>query len=153
MKNSLKCLFVAVIVLMFCLPATAFAKPQSHHSEGAHPQLIHHDKKEHKPKHHSPPHAKQCGMSNSQFSSFVSLVKNARFRSQKIDMIEAAAASNSFTVDQVIQIMNLMTFSSDKVDVAASMYHSVCDRNNWYKVYGVFDFQMHVRELKEKIGQ
>ena len=152
MKASLKCLFVAVIVLMFCLPATAFAKPHSHHSDGAHPRQIHHDKKD-KHKHHSPPHARQCGMTDRQFSSFVSLVKNSTFRSQKKNLIEGAAASNSFTVDQVIQIMNLMTFSSDKVDVAAAMYHSVCDRNNWYKVYSVFEFPMHVRELKEKIGQ
>ena len=153
MKTSLKSLLVAVIFIMFCLPVTAYAKPHSDHSRGTHHQQSQHHNKQHKPKHHSSPPVQQCGMTNSQFSNFVSLVNNANFRSQKKELIESAAASNSFTVEQVIRIMNMMDFSSDKVDVAAAMYNHVCDYNNWYMVYSVFDFNMHVRELKERIGQ
>ena len=153
MKTSLKSIFVAAIaMMMICLPVTAFAKPHSSHSKGDHHQQERHAKKQHKPKHQSPP-IQQCGMSDSQFSNFVSLVNNVSFRSQKKELINAAAATNSFTVAQIIQIMNMMDFSSDKVDVAAAMYNNVCDYNNWYMVYSVFDFNMHVRELKERIGQ
>ena len=143
MKTHLKCLFVAVIVIMFCLPVTAFAKP--HHPNGGRHHSNHNN--------HASHYVQQCGMSNSQFSTFVSLVNNTTFRSQKLEVIKAAAASNTFTVSQVIQTMNLMSFSSDKIDVAAAMYNNVCDRNNWYMVYSVFDFSTQVKALKRKIGE
>ena len=152
MKTSLKSLFLAVIVLMFCLPATAFAKPHHNHSRGGHHQQNYHNNYN-RPKHHAPPRVQQCGMTSSQFSTFLSLVDNTTFRSQKLELIKAAAASNSFTVEQIIRTMNLMTFSSDKVDVAAAMYDNVCDYNNWYMVYSAFDFEMYARELRERIGQ
>ena len=136
MKTTLKSFILVLVVMMFCLPATAFAKP-------------HHKNK----RHHAPPHAvQQCGMSSSQFSTFVALVKNTTFRSQKMELIKAAAATNSFTVAQIIQTMNLMTFNSDKVEIAAAMYNNVCDYSNWYMVYSVFDFNMYVTDLKRRIG-
>lgn len=153
MKTSLKNLFVAVIIMMFCLPATAFAKPHSNHSGGSHHQQMRNDKSHHKTKHHSPPPVQQCGMSDSQFSSFISLVKNTSFRSNKLEVVKAAAASNSFTVAQVIQVMDAVNFSSDKVEVAAALYDSLCDYDNWYQVYGQFIGSWHIEDLKAKIGQ
>ena len=151
MKNTLKSLFVAAIVMMFCVPATAFAEPHHNHLNGGHHQQYHHGGDHHKRSHHSPP-ARQCGMSDSQFSNFLYLVSNTTFRSQKMEIIKAAAASNSFTVAQIMSTMRLMTFESDKVDVAVAMYANVCDYNNWYKVYSVFDFDMYARDLKKKLG-
>ena len=153
MRTSLKSLIVAVIVMMFCLPATAFAKPHRNHSEGGNHHQEQHNPNRHKHRQHGSPNVQQCGMTNDQFATFVSLVNNTTFRSQKKDIIEIAASSNTFTVAQVIQTMSLMTFSGDKVDVAAAMYHSVCDYNNWYMVYSVFDFEMYARDLRKKIGQ
>ncbi len=157
MKNCLRSLFVAVIIMMFCLPATAFAKPRPGHSNGGHNAQIQRDKRNHKPSHRAPPHVRprvqQCGMTNSQFSTFLSMVKKTRFIRDQKELIESAAGSNSFTVDQVMQTMNLMTFSRDRMEVAASMYDSVCDYNNWYMVYSLLDFTSHIQELKSKVGQ
>ena len=157
MKNCLRSLFVAVIIMMFCLPATAFAKPRPDHSNRGHNAQVQHDKRNQKPSHRSPPHVQphvqQCGMTNSQFSTFLSMVKKTRFTRDQKELIESAAGSNSFTVDQVMQTMNLMTFSRDRMEVAASMYDSVCDYNNWYMVYSLLDFTSHIQELKSKVGQ
>ena len=153
MKSGLKNLFAAVAVMMFCLPATAFAKPHSNHSNGGYHQQYNNGRHHNKPQHHASPPARQCGMTSNEFSTFVSLVNKTTFRSQKMELIKAAAASNSFTVSQILQTMDLMTFSSDKVDIAEAMYDHVCDYNNWYMVYSAFDFDMYVRDLKKRIGQ
>lgn len=156
MKTSLKGLFVAVIVMMFCLPVTAFAKPHSNHSN--HSSVVYHQrnhnvKKHVKHRHHSPPPPRQCGMTNSDFSTFLSYANKKVFYSDKKEMILEVAASNSFTVDQVIRTLELTPFTIDKIDIAAALYNSVCDYNNWYKVYSVFTFNSDVKKLKAKIGQ
>ena len=153
MKTSLKSLLVAVVVMMFCLPASAFAKPHSNHSNGGYHHQYNNDKRPNKPRHHASPPARQCGMTSSQFSTFVSLVKKTTFDRDKKELIKAAAASNSFTVSQIMQTMKLLTFSRDRIDVAASMYNSACDYNNWYMVYSLLDFTSHIKELQERIGQ
>ena len=106
----------------------------------------------HKPRHHAPP-ARQCGMTDSQFSSFKSVIKNITFTSDKLEVIKAAAKSNSFTVNQVMQILNMLTFTSDKQDIAVALYDSVCDYNNWYMVYSLFTFSSDIREIRERVGQ
>ena len=154
MKTWLRSLFVAVILMMFCLPATAFAKPRPDHARGSHNAQAQHDKRNVRPSHRSPPqHVYQCGMTNSQFSTFLSMVQNTTFTRDQKELIESAAGSNSFTVDQVMQTMKLMTFSRDRMEVAASMYNSVCDYNNWYMVYSLLDFTSHIQELKSLVGQ
>ncbi len=92
-------------------------------------------------------------MTDYQFSTFVSMVQNTTFSRDQLELIKSAANSNSFTVAQVMQTMNLMTFSREKMDVAASMYNSVCDYNNWYMVYSLLDFNSHIKELKARVGQ
>ena len=142
MKTSLRCLFVAVIVMMFCLPVTAFAKP--HHSNGGRHHFNHNN--------HASHYVQQCGMSDSQFAYFEQSVKDAFFESERIELVKSAAATNSFTVSQVIRIMNIMDFESYKIDTAVIMYHSVCDYNNWYMVYSALTYSSSTEELNERLG-
>ncbi len=151
MKTGLKSLFVAALVMMFCLPATAFAKPHFNHSRGGHHQQEQ-VKPKHKHRHHSHS-ARQCGMSDSQFSNLKSMIYNTTFTSDKLELIKAAAEYNTFTVDQVMQILKMLTFTSDKKDIAVALYDSVCDYNNWYMVYSLFTFSSDIREIKERIGK
>lgn len=153
MRTYLRSLFVAVMLMIFCLPATAFAKPRPNHSNGGRHHQVQNDRRNHSPSRHSPPRVQQCGMTDYQFSTFVSMVQNTTFSRDQLELIKSAASSNSFTVAQVMQTMNLMTFSREKMDVAASMYNSVCDYNNWYMVYSLLDFNSHIKELKARVGQ
>ena len=91
-------------------------------------------------------------MSDSQFAYFAEAVKDAFFESARMDLVRAAAASNSFTVSQVIQIMNIMDFESYKIEAAAAMYHSICDYNNWYLVYNALTYSSSSDDLNEMIG-
>ena len=142
MKTNLKCLLVAVIVMMFCLPVTAFAKP--HHSHGGRHHSDHNN--------HGSYYVQQCGMTDSQFAYFEQSVKDAFFESARMELVQSAAASNSFTVSQVVRIMNIMDFERYKIEAAAIMYNSVCDYNNWYMVYSALTYSSSTEELNAKIG-
>ena len=149
MKTGIKCLFAAVMVLIYCLPIKASAEP--HHRGQGHGG--HHGHVDHHHGHvgyHSD-YGYQCGMSDSAFNYFESMVKDAFFESKRMELVREAAASNSFTVAQVIRIMNIMDFESYKIEAAAIMYHSVCDMGNWYMVYGALTYSSSSDELRAKI--
>ena len=136
MKTTLKSLLLALIVMMVCLPATAFARP--HHSHGRH--------------HNNNGYVQQCGMSDSDFANFEQAVIDAFMESARMELVRAAVASNSFTVSQVIRIMNIMDFERYKIEAAAVMYNSVCDYNNWYMVYSALTYSSSTTELNNMIG-
>ncbi len=162
MKTTLKRFILALVVMMLCLPATALAKPSSKDKRPHSPPSVIHQPSHHvvhqssrrvTQHHHSYRHvARQCGMTDSEFTTFISLVKKATFRRNQLELIKSAAASNSFTVSQIMQTMELMAFDSDKVEVAEAMYKNVCDSNNWYMVYSVFTFDSYSRDLKKRLG-
>ena len=148
MKTYFKSLFAAVIVLVLCIPVTAFANP--HHSGGR--NHGNHHGHGHGHGHYSAQYVQQCEMTDSQFSYFVQAVEDAFFESDRMDLVRSAAASNSFTVYQVVQIMNIMDFERYKIEAAAAMYHSVCDYSNWYLVYNALTYASSSAELNEMIG-
>ena len=168
MKTTLKSFILALVVMMLCLPATGLAEPSSKDKRPHSPpsavhqpshQVIHQSSHQaihqssHRVTHHSNRRvARQCGMSDSEFTTFMSLVEKATFRRNQLELIKSAAASNSFTVSQIMQTMGQMAFDSDKVEVAEAMYKNVCDYNNWYMVYSVFNFDRYSRDLKNRLG-
>ena len=155
MKTSLKYLFLAVFAMMFMLPTTAFAKPHSSHSQGAHHERDHHAKDHAKkpPRHHSPPaQQRQCGLSDEQFANVLDLVKQQVFRDDKKMYIGVTAGMYKLTVDQLIQFMNLFAMFDDRIEVAGDLYDYVCDQNNYYKVYDQFILSTHKQELTRRIN-
>jgi hypothetical protein len=145
MKTGINALFVAVIMLMLCLPLTAFANP--HHSHGGRNHGNHHGHGN-----HGYQYVQQCGLTDSQFAYFAESVREAFFESDRMDLVRTAAASNSFTASQVIQIMNIMDFESYKIEAAAAMYHSLCDYSEWYLVYSALTYSSSSEELNRMIG-
>ena len=95
----------------------------------------------------------QCGMTDSQFTSFKQAVSSASFSDDKKQIIQSAAYNNSFLVSQVVEIMRIMSFDDDKVDAASTLYPSVCDKNNWYMVYNELSFSSSKDTLRNKVGQ
>ena len=118
----------------------AYNHQQSYNNQSHHPGMM-------------PPPPRQCGMTSSQFSNFKQSVNSASFSDDKKQVIRSAASSNSFLVSQVIEIMKIMTFDDDKVDAAATLYPSVCDKNNWYLVYNELSFSSSKDTLRNKVGQ
>ena len=91
-------------------------------------------------------------MRDADFNSFYNSVEKASFDSDKKAVIRTVINSgNLLTCDQIVRILNLFRFDSDRVDVAADLYQVAYDKNNWFKVYDVFRFDSDRKKLEQKI--
>lgn len=90
----------------------------------------------------APPPVAQAapGCSESDFASILAAIEAASFGDEKIGVIETAAQGNLFTVDQVGQLVDAMSFSAEKIKVVELTRGRLVDRNNAFKLLEHFTF-------------
>lgn len=86
------------------------------------------------------------------FEQLINTLKRTSFSDSKLQVYHQALASNYFTTQQVIRIMKVFPFSSEKLEVAKSAYTSTLDKENYFMVNNAFNFSSDVRELNEYIA-
>jgi hypothetical protein len=74
------------------------------------------------------------------------------FGDGKVAVLRTAVAENWFTTEQVVELLPLFAFSDDRVEAAAVLYPKVLDPENWFRVYGGFDFDSDKDELRRRLG-
>ncbi len=88
-------------------------------------------------------------MSDAEFSSLLNSVKNESFESDMLSIVQISAKYNFFTVNQVIRLINLFSFSSGKIEVVKMVYPNVIDRYNSHQIINAFTYSSD----KEKVRQ
>lgn len=91
-------------------------------------------------------------MNPASFSQLQQTINSSTFESTKLSVFKQALAYNYFTSQQVLDIMNLFTFESYKVEVAKISYAKTLDPNNYYLVNNGFTFSSSVNELNNYIA-
>lgn len=89
-------------------------------------------------------------MSNSTFSKLLNTLAKSS-TSDKLEILKTAAKTNNFTVSQVAQVINKMSFKSYEEDAAVILYSSVCDANNWFELANAFSFSSSFSEVSKRI--
>lgn len=109
--------------------------------------------------HKTPPPARPApkpatprGTSAADFNEIVRAVEGESFDDGKLDVLRSASARRKFSINQIITLMNLMTFAEGKIDAAAMLYDKNLDRKDWYKVYGELTFDSDRDKLKKRVG-
>lgn len=77
-------------------------------------------------------------MSEQDFSELCENIKTEGFESDKIYVIKLAAKYNRFTVSQLIELIDLMTFPNDKIEVVKIVYPNVVDKYNSHLIINSF---------------
>ena len=49
-------------------------------------------------------------------------------------------------------MIKLLSFDSDKIEVAVMLYPNVGDKENWYQVYSLFSFSSSGNEIEKRIS-
>ncbi len=80
------------------------------------------------------------GMEGASFASLLQAVKSESFSEGKLGAIESAASSAYFTIDQVGQLVDALTFSADKVQAVTLTRAHLVDPGNGFKLLGHFTF-------------
>ena len=99
---------------------------------------------------HVPPPAGPAAMTSQQFGDFVVELRKQTFDRERLGLLKEVANEQWFTTDQVIQAMNLFSFSSEKIAAGAAMYPHVVDRENWYRVYSTLSFSSDQEKLRKQ---
>lgn len=110
------------------------------------------------PQHPRPPHnpqpqfGKPC-MNDADFSAALSIIKNESFESSKLSTAKQIVSRNYLNVNQIIEICKLFTFDKDKLDFAKSAYHHCTEKEKYFLLRSVFQFDSSKKELDEYIQQ
>lgn len=98
----------------------------------------------------TPPVPGPAAMTSQQFGDFVLELKKQAFDRERLALLREVAGESWFTTDQVIQSMNLFSFSNEKIAAGAAMYPRVVDRENWYRVYSTLTFSSDQEKLRKQ---
>lgn len=79
-------------------------------------------------------------------------IEQASFSKDKLAVLRSASRERAFTSEQVLTLVRGFSFGNDKVEAAALLHPKVVDPENWYVVYGAFDFESDKRKLRQRIG-
>lgn len=91
------------------------------------------------------------GMSAYDFMALKSVVANSSFDDTKLTICKQALSSSAVTSSQVCELMRMMTFESNKLELAKFAYRNVVDKSRYYLVNSAFTFSSSVDELNRYI--
>ena len=84
------------------------------------------------------------------FASLLAAVDRTPFADEKLAVLGSISRGRSFTVYQVVQLVNEMPFADTKVEAAVMLYPLVVDVQNWYLVYDTIPFSSSRDELRRR---
>ncbi|MBL7712906.1 MAG: DUF4476 domain-containing protein [Chitinophagaceae bacterium] len=91
-------------------------------------------------------------MSRAQMNTLKSIVDDRMGSDDKTAAIHQYTSDKSLTTDQVVEMMNWLSFESSKLQVAKDCYDRVLDKENYHEISMALSFQSSKRELDEFIA-
>ncbi len=93
-----------------------------------------------------------AAMQANAFASLTDQIGRAAFADDKLGLVMTAAATNYFTVAQVVQLMQLASFDDTRVEIAVACAPRVIDGERWFDVYGALSFSASRDSLRQRLG-
>jgi hypothetical protein len=100
----------------------------------------------------TPPPAPVFGMAPQAFNQLIISLSNTPFDNTRLNIAKQAIMSNGATSQQILEIMSMLTFESNRLDLAKFAYRYAADPNNYFMVNKGFTFNSSIDELSEYIG-
>ncbi|WP_080055262.1 DUF4476 domain-containing protein [Spirosoma aerolatum] len=95
------------------------------------------------------PNRVDCVVSSADLDRIKERVEAAAFDSEKPKILKAALATKRcFSTDQILELLALFTFDSEKLPLAKYAYSYVTDRDNYDQITDAFDFDTSKDELR-----
>jgi hypothetical protein len=89
-------------------------------------------------------------MSPAEFNALLNTIDNQNFESTKMVIAKQAIRDHEMmTTSQVIDLMNLLSFESSKLELAKFAYQYTVDRHKYFQLFNHFSFDSSVRSLSE----
>ena len=85
------------------------------------------------------------------FERMMERISDAAFAEDKVSMAKQILRTNCIIIEQLVEILEEISFDEDQLNLAKFAYDHVYDLENYYEVYGVFSFSSSSDELDDFI--
>lgn len=92
-------------------------------------------------------------MNAREFESVKEQIRKEWFESSRLISVKTIIDKNSFTVQQVKEMMLLFTFENNRLEVAKSAYRNTVDKHRYFELNDVFNFSSSRDELARFIRE
>lgn len=96
-----------------------------------------------------------CGghscMTSGNFNAALATIEKQGFEETKLKTAKQVIKANCLNVDQIIKIINTFGFEESKLDFAKFAYDYCIEKNNYFKLNGIFSFSSSVDELSDYV--
>lgn len=96
----------------------------------------------------APAHHAAAGFSTQEFNCLINDLRQICFDSERLAVAKRKVCTRSLKSCEVVRIMHLFSFESNKLDFAKAAYLQTCDKQNYYLVNDAFSFSSSVRNLE-----
>lgn len=90
-------------------------------------------------------------MSNQELNAVLYAIRNESFSSDKLAIARQAVLFQNVKANQVVEIGNLFSFESDRLEFAKMAHKNTIDKQNYYMVNSIFHFSSSKQELNRFI--
>jgi hypothetical protein len=92
-------------------------------------------------------------MSEEEFSDLVGSIQNESFQESQLSIVQISSRYNYFTVNQVIRVIELFSFSDGKLTALEYLYPNVVDKFNSHKIVNAFTYSSDKEKAQEIINK
>lgn len=90
-------------------------------------------------------------MSHSDFNNLRHSIESKTFESTRMEITKQVLSQRYVSTRQVMDLMNLLTFESSKLELAKFAFDRTIDKENYFRVNDSFTFESSIRELGDYI--
>ena len=91
-------------------------------------------------------------MADGDFQALLGAVEGESFEDGKLGLLRDACQHNYFASAQVVQVVSAFSFSDGMVEAAVMLHPRTVDPENFFQVYGAFDFDDDKDEVRRRLG-
>lgn len=99
-----------------------------------------------------PPPTPVFGMAPQTFNQLIISISSTPFDNTRLNIAKQAIMSNGATSQQILELMGMLTFESNRLDLAKFAYRYATDPNYYFVVNNGFTFNSSINELNRFIG-
>ncbi len=86
------------------------------------------------------------------FATLRGAIQTESFSDGKLRVLRSALDAHRLNVQQAAQLLPLFDFSSDRVEAAVAIYPRLVDPENFFQLYGGFDFESDKEAVRKQLG-
>jgi len=92
-------------------------------------------------------------ISQEEFNGLINSIKDESFQENQLSIVQISARYNYFTVNQVIQVIDLFSFSDGKLTALEYLYPHVVDKFNSHQIVNAFTYSSDKEKATDIINR